>query len=132
WYCSKQAYCQAVPSSIRAQMLVGATGQSSASVRESPLARRVFSQPDRPSSEIRPVRNVSMPPTESAETGNQRGARWSTRILETRPPEEAADDLLGVEILGRDLPRRAGVALVVALDGVDRREHVGHRPEREQ
>src|SRR5262249_12350986 len=46
--------------------------------------------------------------------------------------EEATHDPLGVEVFRRDIPDRAGVDLVTALDGVERSEHIIDGPKREQ
>src|SRR6266545_1099864 len=53
-------------------------------------------------------------------------------ILQPGPLQEAADDLLGGEVLFRDLPRRPAIAGIVALDGVQCGEDVVHRAEPEQ
>src|SRR5262245_29954558 len=86
----------------------------------------VLRQPRRSSAAIRPCRSVSMPPSESWATGNQRGHRCKTRMLQTRLFKETAKHFLCREILPRDLGHRPAVSFGIGQNGIERRQHIVH------
>src|SRR5262249_176091 len=93
------------------------------------VSSRLSSQ-TRPSTLSLPTRSTGV---QSVETSPIRMAS-PLRLCRSppRPPHQTADPLPRRETFLRDLPRRAAVARIVALDGVHRGQDVVHCPKSEQ